>query len=166
METFTQHRNHIQLDLSIHATISTQSTNEMLASVTVDMKSTDTKLDLLINLRSPREQDLMTFVEENGGAEKFMRDKGLMKELFERSDSARVDRDRKISSATVQAKFMAEITSEAKKGLNIILQENQSVFLHKFEAQKNEIKAIVRSESDRVIGAVLAGPHSRIVDPV
>lgn len=46
-------------------------------------------------------------------------------------------------------------------------QENETTFNQKFEAQRlqiEEVKTVVRRESDRIIEAVLAGPHEKIVD--
>ena len=59
-------------------------------------------------------------------------------------------------------------TAEVKKGVDQVMEENR-FFEQKLEAmrlQVEEVKVVVRHESDRTINALLAGPHERIVDKV
>ncbi len=62
-----------------------------------------------------------------------------------------------------------DLCEEISKDVEQVLKDNKKTFEEKFEAQQRqleEVKVTVRHESDRVIDAVLAGPHERIKDQV
>ena len=163
---FFQHQEKIRFDISVHSSISIQQANQTITGV-------DAKINVLLlfaSLHSPRERELIKFVEGKGGSEKFLKDENLMKELFALSEGGRETELGKTPSVTAQAKELVEINEQAKQDIGKLIQENRDVFERKFDAQRTlifeELYLAVRREGDRVIGVIVAGPHDRIMDPV
>ena len=63
-----------------------------------------------------------------------------------------------------------ELKSEFSEDVDLVLNGNMAVFIRKLDTQKRqlvlELTAVVKKQSDRVIKAIDAGPHDRVVDPV
>jgi hypothetical protein len=65
---------------------------------------------------------------------------------------------------------LKELKWELSEDVDLVLNKNMVIFMRKLDVQKRqlvlELSAVVRTQSDRVIKAVDAGPHDRVVDPV
>ena len=65
---------------------------------------------------------------------------------------------------------LAEVQHEIKDDPTDAIEKNAEFFNRKFDIQRRQIEEdvarAVRREGDRIISAVTAGPHDRIVDPV
>jgi len=63
-----------------------------------------------------------------------------------------------------------ELKLEFSEDVDLVLNGNMAIFIKKLDVQKRqlvlELTAVVKTQSDRVIKAVDAGPHDRVVDPV
>lgn len=63
-----------------------------------------------------------------------------------------------------------ELKLELSEDVDVFLSKNMIIFQRKLDVQKRqlvlELTAVVKAQSDRVIKAVDAGPHDRVVDPV
>jgi len=73
---------------------------------------------------------------------------------------------RSSAPATVR---LDELKSEFSEDVDLVLNRNMVIFTRKLDVQRQsflELTAVVKTQSDRVIEAVDAGPHDRIVDPV
>ena len=118
---------------------------------------------------TPEQKKLAAMVEERGGIG-VLKNKEAVKELAEAefafpapsgSDGQR-DGDRTLD--------LAELQSEIDGGPDKAIEKNAQVFNRKFDIQTRQIKEdiarAVKREGDRIISAVTAGPHDRIVDPV
>ena len=163
---FTKHKEEIHFNLAMHSGVVLDRANQTITKVDANVNM----LLLFSTLRSPRERELMKFVEGKGGPEGFLKDDTLLKELIAMSDEGRESDQGKASSAQAQAKELAEISEQIKKDIEKMLLENNEVFKKKFDAQQiqivEELKLSIHREGDRIIGVIVAGPHDRIVDPV
>ena len=122
-------------------------------------------LQMFQKLVTPEQKKLADLVQEKGG-NAVLDDEQAMKEIAAveaslspasgRNDSGRFD--------------LAEIQHEINDDPTNAIEKNAEFFNRKFDIQrrqiKEDVKRAVRREGDRVILAVLAGPHDRIVDPV
>lgn len=65
---------------------------------------------------------------------------------------------------------LAEIQHEIREDPATAIEKNAEFFNRKFDIQRRQIQEdidrAVRREGDRIISAVTAGPHERILDPV
>jgi len=122
-------------------------------------------LQMFQKLVTPEQKKLANLVQEKGG-NAVLDDEQAMKELAaveaslspgsSRNDSGRFD--------------LAEVQHEINDDPNGAIEKNAEFFNRKFDIQRRQIKEdiarAVRREGDRIILAVTAGPHDRIVDPV
>ena len=162
-KTFSDHKKEIQLDLSIYTVLNIKKVNE------------NTNMELLFSMvRSPEERELTKWVEEHGGAEKCKDDDALFKQLVHlynekvkmsrQSDLYTDDEDPK-----KELEQMVSIKDSLKQDINTLLQDNRKIFERKFELQKiqiDELKENIREEGQKIIKAVISGPHDRILHPV
>lgn len=116
-------------------------------------------------LLTPEQKKLADLVEKRGG-NAVMDDEGVMKELVAVEASLSPASGRHGSN-----RFdLAEIQHEIRDDPTGSIEKNAEFFNRKFDMQRRQIEEdvarAVRREGDRIITAVMAGPHDRIVDPV
>lgn len=162
---FDGHKEALQKDLSMHASLGIERANKTLASVEVSVQSTGSNLNMLLlfeQLRSPEERELRKFIESKGGADKFLKDSELMDELVDLSRRGEGTDGSQVNSHMIKA--------DLKKDLGDLINEGIAVSDNKFCALQVNIRAqmetSMRREGDRIIGTILSGPHDRIIDPV
>lgn len=122
-------------------------------------------LQMFQTLRSPEQKKLADLIEKNGG-NAVLDDEAVMRELVS------------VEAAMSPAggwhgnnRFdLAEIQREIRDDPTDAIEKNAEFFNRKFDMQRRQIEEdiarAVRREGDRIITAVMAGPHDRIVDPV
>jgi hypothetical protein len=117
---------------------------------------------------TPEQQQLASLVEQKGG-DAVIDNEQVMKELSDAEASisapAGVERHRPAK------KFdLAEIQHEIRDDPAVAIEKNAEFFNRKFDIQRRQIqediKRAVSREGDRIISAVTAGPHERVLDPV
>lgn len=71
---------------------------------------------------------------------------------------------------TLDYKAFYILRNDLREDVQDALQSNRAIYERKLNVQKAQIlsaiRGIVHRENDRVITAVISGPHDRIVDPV
>lgn len=164
---FEDHKEALHKDLAMHASLGISQANQTLGRMEVVSGASSSKLNLLLlfqELRSPEERELRKFIESKGGAEVFLNDEALMRELIERSDN---EGDHSIGA---QMKLTKDLQRDLRKDLEELINDNQEVFSNKFTALQDNIRTQMETtmarEGDRIIGTILAGPHDRLIDPV
>lgn len=108
-------------------------------------------------LVSPEEQELRSYVQSNGGADKVSRNFSLLKDMLSGSNE-------KPGQLT-----LLELQRDANKDIEDFLQEDAKVFENKFQLMKSQIqdvKEAVHHETDRIIDFLKSGPQERIRDRV
>ncbi|KAI0699896.1 hypothetical protein C8T65DRAFT_580831 [Cerioporus squamosus] len=181
-QQFVIHKKDIESDLQIHASIVVTKANTTLTAMSTsvtEIKETMSKLMKLVfeRMRSPEERDLFVLVsEESDGIDAFLKNDKLVEELLakhktrvgigkDKDEEGTKDLRRAAPDAVLT---VIELRKEVNKEVEEVLADNNT-FDKKFEALKtqlDEVKVVVRHESDRVIETLLAGPHERIVDRV
>ncbi len=163
-EQFSEHKSGLQLDLQIHASLT-------LSAASVTLSTVNDNVAMIMKMvfelmRSPEERELMTFITSKGGADTVIKDEALLSALLSKQ---KVKKGR-AKPARAEPTFTAkDLRKEISKDVEQVLEDNARTFAQKFEAQRlqiEEVKVTVIHESDRVIDAVLAGPHERIKDQV
>ncbi|GJE85149.1 hypothetical protein PsYK624_012270 [Phanerochaete sordida] len=162
IKVFDGYKQALQDDLVIYTSHGVHQANETLAKISSHFGSAAESVDTLLllqALRSPADRDLLSEINQLGGAGKVLNDKDLMQKLLEKNADKEVQGD---------AQVLNEVIYEFSKSFADMVQENEELFNRKFDAWQQalqeEMKTIVVRESDRVIGAFTAGPHDRIVD--
>jgi hypothetical protein len=119
-------------------------------------------LDLFKEFASLQQKELAAAVVKMGGD--VVNDKHAMEELA-RVESKLTARAGSRKDENFRFSFV-EFQKEIKDGPEKAIEENAEFFSSKFEIQKRDIQDIVHREGDRIIEAVKAGPHDRIIDQV
>lgn len=117
-------------------------------------------LQLFQKLLTPEQKKLADIIEKKGG-NAVLDDEHALKEL------AAVE----ASLSPQSGRFdLSEIRYEINEDPANAIEKNAEFFGRKFDIQRRQIEEDVaramRREGDRIISAVTAGPHDRIVDPV
>ncbi|KAK7040772.1 hypothetical protein VNI00_009678 [Paramarasmius palmivorus] len=164
-QTFRDLREDIQLDLQVHTSITVTEIKTNLSQLNCNL---DKFMELVFRrMRSLEESELSTYVSSHGGINIIRKDENLLDETLARFAPADDKAKRVGGTQDNSGHTVAELRKEIKKGVDKILAEEEKFFDQKFEAwfkQVEEVKITVKRESDRVIDAVRAGPHERIVD--
>ena len=119
---------------------------------------------------SPEYKEMATRINDRGGIQAVMDNERLLKELVEARGASDGAVEVRGAHRRDVAFDMDELRSELKEDVEMAMEKNSHTFSRKFEMQRKQIvdeltKAIHR-EGDRIIDAVTAGPHDRIIDPV
>ncbi|KAI0355808.1 hypothetical protein OH77DRAFT_1539828 [Trametes cingulata] len=164
-EQFVSHKSALQLDLQMYTSIGVASTNSSLA---VMSQNIDKVMEMVFELmRSPEERELANFISSKpGGTKGVLQNENLLKQVLARERSPK-DSLVGVGAGRVDAALtVASLQREVEKDVETVLSEN-TFFEQKFEAmrmQLEEVKVTIKHETDRVINAVLSGPHERIID--
>ncbi|KAF5375792.1 hypothetical protein D9757_011207 [Collybiopsis confluens] len=160
LTSFKQHQQNIHGDLTILIGAGMKEAQTMLMKI-----SETTSMTLLLQLlRSPKEQELQRFVEENGGPARFLEDNQLMQELVIKTG------DSETMSLNELTELSNEIKREVKKTVKESIEENFELFSGKFLAQQGQLKdhldTSIQREGDRIIHEFGADAHKRVADMV
>jgi len=122
-------------------------------------------LQMFQTLLTPEQKKLADMVEKKGG-NAVLDNEGVMKELVAVEVSLSSASGRHSNERFDLAEIQHEITDDPTSAI----EKNAESFNRKFDMQRRQIQEdiarAVRREGDRIITAVTAGPHDRIVDPV
>jgi len=115
------------------------------------------------------EQRQLTFLVEQKGGDAIIDNEQAMRELSDAEASISVPAGKERHRPT--KKFdLAEIQHEIRDDPAVAIGKNAEFFSRKFDIQRRQIQEdierAVSREGDRIISAVTAGPHERVIDPV
>jgi hypothetical protein len=117
---------------------------------------------------TPEQKQLAALVEQKGG-DAILDNERVMRELSdaEASISAPAGMERHRPAKEFN---LVELQHEIRDDPTEAIEKNAEFFNRKFDIQRRQIQEdlerAVRREGDRIISAVTAGPHERIIDPV
>jgi hypothetical protein len=160
----------------MHTAAGVDNANQMLLVVQKNVQAVSEESQMLLLFRqldSPKEREIMKFIKEKGGPAACMENDKIFTELVARTREEDT-KDREVLGGKGGApesmdKVVATLKNDLRGDLDTAIEENRRIFDRKFVAQMNQLKDLkntVKREGDRVITAVNAGPHDRIVDPV
>ena len=126
-------------------------------------------LQLFQEFITPEQKKLAVMVERRGGAA-VLKNEQALRELVD-AESAFVTPSGSDNRHGGGRPFdTVELQHEIKGDPNESIEKNAEIFNRKFDIQKKQIvediARVVDQEGDRIISAVTADPHDRIVDPV
>ncbi|KAJ7099683.1 hypothetical protein C8R44DRAFT_716668 [Mycena epipterygia] len=170
---FTKRRADFEFALSIHTAVGVDALGVSLSSVDQTTQEMSAKMDMMMKMFqqfvSPEQKEMARFIEQKGGQAVLENDKAL-KELndFE-NKSAGSQGNTGHGSKAAKPTDLDELKEDLHLDPDDAMKQNMAVFTRKFEVQKrqiiDELSRVIEREGDRVISAVTAGPHDRIIDP-
>ena len=120
---------------------------------------------------TPEQRQLAFLVEQKGG-NAIIDNEQVMKELSDAEAliSAPAGMERHKPAKKFDTADLAEIQHEIRDDPAVAIEKNAEFFNRKFDIQRRQIQEdierAVSREGDRIISAVTAGPHERVLDPV
>ena len=120
----------------------------------------------------PERKEIMARVGDKGGEAVVLENDRLLKELLDlyRGTDGAVESSGLRGRRDVATVGIEDLKLEIREDIEIAVERNAETFSRKYEMQRkliiDELSRVVHREGDRIIDAVTAGPHDRIIDPV
>ncbi|KAJ7291055.1 hypothetical protein C8J57DRAFT_208463 [Mycena rebaudengoi] len=169
--TFTKRRGEFEFALSIHTALGVDAANKAIEVVDKTTQEMNAKMDLMMKMFQqmvqPEQKEMLRVVEQKGGLQACQDNDKILKELSElEAKSAPGSGASKGGSKT---SGLEDLKDDLMVDPDAAMEKNLTVFSRKFEVQKrqivDELTKVVEREGDRVISAITAGPHDKIIDP-
>ncbi|KAG6908712.1 hypothetical protein DXG01_003645, partial [Tephrocybe rancida] len=167
--TFMQHRSALELALKVHTSLGIDSANDKLNVLGSQLQDVDQKLDMLLLFRkldTPRERDILKFIEAHGGPKACILDEGLLEELVMKSGESlsRFPGREGGRRSNGLPELKKRLLKEFQEDIDEALSRNMVLFERKLDMQSKQLTDLVHDEADYIISAVLSGAHDRITD--
>ncbi|KAJ6570836.1 hypothetical protein DFH09DRAFT_1462750 [Mycena vulgaris] len=161
---FTKRRSEFEFALSIHTALGVDAANKTLLGV-------DAKIDMMMKMfqqfASPAQKEMSRMIEQRGGAACLDNDAAL-RELNDHEVKSE-EGNTTYAGRTTKASDLADLKADLHTDPDAAIEQNMVKFTRKFEVQKrqiiDELSRVIEHQGDRIISAVTAGPHDRIIDP-
>ena len=145
------------------------SKSPLLSTLAVEVFTICIRMDVMLQLFqefvTPQQKKLAVMVQKMGG-DAALEDAQAMKELA----GAESALSSESGHPTGRSFNFVELRQEIKGDPDEAIEKNSQFFDCKFDIQRRQIvedvARVLSREGDRIISAVTAGPHDRIVDPV
>ncbi|KAJ7228211.1 hypothetical protein GGX14DRAFT_346568 [Mycena pura] len=176
---FTKRRGDFEFALSIHTALGVDAANRAISAVDKTTQEMNAKMDMMMKMFqqfvSPEQRDMARLIEQRGGLQACQENDKVLKELSELENKSagaqgNLGPQSAKGSAGVNSKSgLDDLKDDLMTDPDVAMEKNLTVFSRKFEVQKrqiiDELSKVVERQGDRVISAVTAGPHDKIVDP-
>ncbi|KAJ6499432.1 hypothetical protein C8R45DRAFT_115543 [Mycena sanguinolenta] len=172
--SFTKRRSEFEFALSIHTALGVDAANKTLSSVDKVTQEMNEKMNQMLamfaSFVAPEHKEMMRMVEQKGGPQACQDNDKILKELSDlEAKSTSAGTATRSSKSAPKTSALEELKDDLMVDPESAMDANLTVFSRKFEMQKqqivDELTKVVEREGDRVISAVTAGPHDKIVDP-
>ncbi|KAF7292837.1 VPS13 domain-containing protein [Mycena indigotica] len=170
--TFTKRRSEFEFAMSIHTALGVDAANHVIGLVDETTQAINQKMDLMMkifsHIMSPEEKEMSRLVDQKGGLACLDNDKALkeLNDLENKSFGAHRANGSKLGS---NGGDLDDLKDELHANPDQAIAANMEQFSRKFAVQQrqiiDELSRVVERQGDRIIGAVLAGPGDRIIDP-
>jgi hypothetical protein len=169
---FVEHRKSLQMNISIHVAVGVNSANIKLDGQHYQLRTIEQKVEDMIclfrKLDTPREKDVLKFIDDHGGAKVCISNDELLEELVAKSGeslsrvSGRESGRRPNNLLDIKKKLVKELQEDMDEAFS----RNLVMFERKLDVQSKQLADTVRQESDHIISTLMSGAHDRITDPV
>ncbi|KAJ7628556.1 hypothetical protein FB45DRAFT_40380 [Roridomyces roridus] len=173
--SFTKRRSEFEFALAIHTARGVDQANQTLGDVDKITQEMNTKMDIMMKmfqqLVPPEQKNIMRVVEQRGGLQACQDNDKVLKELsdLETKSSLHTGATQATKAGSNSSSALEDLKDELLSDVESAIEKNNQVFSRKLEVQKRQIveemSQIIAREGDRVISAITAGPHDRIIDP-
>lgn len=145
--------------------------NEKLDNQERRLSSIEEKLNMMLLFRkldSPRERDVQSFLDDNGGAKACLYNDALLEELvFKSGDSlTRLSGHEGGRRSNDLPEIRKKLSKELQEDIDEALSRNMIPFERKLDIQGKQLTEAIQQESNHIISTLLSGAHDRIIDPV
>ncbi|KAJ7668060.1 hypothetical protein B0H17DRAFT_1336028 [Mycena rosella] len=177
VEIFMTRRAELDSALVAHTALGVDAAKKTLK--TVDQTTQEVKaqmaimMQMLQSLISPKQKEMARMIEQRWGPA-YVDDEDTLRELnaFETKSGGSQEHSSSHggkSAKPAELEAIKALKEELHTDPDLAIDRNMTKFARKFEVQQRqlleEVDHMVKREGDRVIGALTAGPHERILDP-
>ncbi|KAJ7693840.1 hypothetical protein B0H17DRAFT_981213 [Mycena rosella] len=164
---FTKRRADLEFALTIHTALGVDAANQAISAV-------DAKMDMMMKMFqqfvSPEQREMTRLVEQKGGLQACQENDKVLKELSDlETKSAGAIGPQSAKGTGNKTSALEDLKDELMGDIDAALEKNLTAFTRKFEVQQrqiiDELSKVVERQGDRVISAITAGPHDKIIDP-
>ncbi|KAJ7262295.1 hypothetical protein B0H12DRAFT_1105150 [Mycena haematopus] len=172
--TFTKRRSEFEFALSIHTALGVDAANKTLGSVDKVTQEMNEKMNQMLAMFAtfvaPEQKEMMRVVEQKGGLQACQENDKILKELSDlEAKSTSLGTGPRSAKSAQKTSALEDLKDDLMVDPEAAMEANLTVFSRKFEVQKrqivDELTKVVEREGDRVISAITAGPHDKIIDP-
>ncbi|KAJ7639351.1 hypothetical protein FB45DRAFT_1024083 [Roridomyces roridus] len=178
--TFTKRRGEFEFALSIHTALGVDAANRAISAVDKTTQEMNAKMDMMMkmfqNFMSPDQAEMARLVEQRGGLDAVKDNDKMLQELSDIGDKAagggaqtQLVGAKGSANANNKAAGLEGLRDELNTDPDAAIQKNATAFDRKFAVQTRQIVEEVSKEmarqGDRIISAITAGPHDKILDP-
>ncbi|KAJ7126323.1 hypothetical protein C8R44DRAFT_980121 [Mycena epipterygia] len=166
---FTKRRSELEFALSVHTALSVDSANRTISSVDQTTQEMNAKMDMMMKMFqkfvSPEQKEMERIIEQRGGQAR-LNDEAALQVQYE--FEAKSGGSQENNAKSTKSLGLDDLKEDLHTDPDAAIEQNMAKFTRKFEVQKrqiiDELSRVVEHTGDRVISAVTAGPHDKIVD--
>lgn len=157
--------------LTVHIALGVDAANEKLDNQSTKLESIAQKLDMLTNvfrnLDTPREREVLEYIESNGGAKAVIERNDLVQGLVKKSGETLASLADKSSNSKSDIDSVKEkLKKELSEDLDVALKRNFTLFDRKLEIQSRNIADALEKQGQYIANVLSAGTHDKIKDTV
>lgn len=125
-------------------------------------------LKIFQRIQSPREREVLKFIEENGGASACIeKDDLLTKLIFKTGESiSSVTRHPNAGGVSDVGSARKELLKELREDVDKVFNKNLTLFEGKMAIQHQQIIGAIGQQGQQTMSVLLSGTHEMIKDPV
>ncbi|KAF9445936.1 hypothetical protein P691DRAFT_777225 [Macrolepiota fuliginosa MF-IS2] len=163
---FIEYRDQLDKSLTVHIAVGVDMVNKKLDAQASTLLSIKDKLESLFRkLDTPREREVIEYIERNGGAKAVIERSDLVEGLIKRSGETVADlADKTLTSKNDIDSVKEKLRKELAEDVDVVLGRNLTLFSQKMELQDRNIKEALEKHGKNIVDAVSGGTHSKIKD--
>ncbi len=168
---FMGYRDDVDKALTVHIALGVDAANVKLDGQSSQLQSIETKLDMLQTvfrkLDTPREREVLDFIEQNGGSKAVIERDDLVQNLVKKSGETMANLvDKSVNSKSDIDSVREKLRKELAEDLDVVLKRNFSLFDRKLEIQYRNLTEALEKQGQYIVTALSAGTHDKIKDLV
>lgn len=165
------YRDQLDKALNVHIALGVDAANEKLDTQSTQLQSIEEKLDLLSTvfrqLDTPREREVLEFIEQNGGAKAVIDRNDLVQGLVKKSGETMTNlADKSLTSKSDVDSVKEKLKKELTEDVDVVLKRNFMLFDRKLEIQSRNIADALEKQGRYIVSVLSAGTHDKIKDIV
>ncbi|KJA15492.1 hypothetical protein HYPSUDRAFT_149043, partial [Hypholoma sublateritium FD-334 SS-4] len=168
---FQEHKRNLMTTFTFHMSLGVDSLHNKLDQHVQNaevkrIQDRHNAMELFHKLDTPREKEVKTFIEENGGVKECLSDDELLEELISRSGeslskiSGRDASKRSNDLPGIRKKLFKELTEDIED----LFSRNASHFNRKLEIQQRQLSEAIEAGTEKITQILLSGSYDRIND--
>ncbi|KAF8069331.1 hypothetical protein FPV67DRAFT_1492030 [Lyophyllum atratum] len=160
---FAEFKAELEHALAIHTALGVDTANQKLDVQTAHLRDLQSQMRaLFLRLDTPREAEIRTIIQDNGGPKASIIDNNVLQALLDKSGED-ISKFAGRLEGNLQ-EMRQSLSNELAEDVDKAFAQNLALFEGKLDIQKREIDDAITRQGDRII-EFFSGGHERIIDP-